>query len=139
MRHSATRAALVVALLAAVLVTSGCANYWRYRWEDFKEIGDIGVTYSPDWQWAFYHSFESIVTVGYANYEATFHGWGHGYVGKMPFYLKAWGAGVYGDEQFGWMNYNKNDRSTLYTQNSGIIGVPVGFITGNSNPHYVPT
>jgi hypothetical protein len=117
----------------------GCATYWRDRAEDFADIVDIGVTYSPKSQWVFYNSFESILTLGYANYETNFYGWGGGHFGASRHYLKAWGALVYGDEQVGWRDYNKDDPNTLYCQTVGIIGMPAGMINGHSDPHYVPT
>lgn len=133
------RACLIVALLGVLLVTAGCGKYWQYRKDDLLETFDLGITISDDWQWEFYHSIESFVTFGYADYDATFYGWGNGKVGKMPFYLHAWGAGVIGKERFGWENYDKDDWDTLYTQTIGVVGTPIGFFTGNSNPHYVPT
>lgn len=139
MRVHPKRYGVVLLLLAALCFGSGCAKYWQYRAEDLAQTFDLGVTISDDWQWAFYHSVESIVTFGYADFEADFYGWGHGQMGKLPFYLRAWGAGVYGRERFGWGGYDKNDLDTLYTQTIGIVGTPVGFISGNSNPHYVPT
>jgi hypothetical protein len=125
--------------LAALVVLTGCTSYWRHRAEDFADTFDIGLTFSKKPQFAFYNSFESIVALGYANYEATFVGWGGNRFGATRHYLKAWGALVWADEEAGWGNYDKNDRSTLYCQTVGIVGMPVGMITGNSNPHYVPT
>ena len=133
------RTAVLIVAGICLVAFSGCAQYWRNRATDFSEMFDIGVTYSPETHWVFYNSFESILTVGYANYEATFYGWGGGQFGATPHSLKAWGALVYGDEQVGWGDYDRDDPSTLYTQKVGLVGMPYGVITGQDNWHYVPT
>jgi hypothetical protein len=139
MRRFLVRAVLLIAVAASLCTMSGCAQYWRNRATDFSEMFDIGVTYSPETHWVFYNSFESILTVGYANYEATFYGWGGGQFGATPMYLNAWGALVYGKERIGWGDYDEDDTSTLYTQTVGLVGVPCGVIHGEDNWHYVPT
>jgi hypothetical protein len=58
---------------AALFLFSRCTAYWRDRAEDFADIGPI---FSKKPQLVLYHSFESIVALGYADYEATFVGWG---------------------------------------------------------------
>jgi hypothetical protein len=134
------RRALVLLVAAVCLVAfSGCATYWRDRANDFADMMDIGVTFSKKSQWVFYNSFESILTLGYANYEATFYGWGGGHFGKNHLYLKAWGALAWGDESIGWDGYDKSDPNTLYCQTIGLVGMPSGLITGHSDPAYVPT
>jgi hypothetical protein len=142
MRGKLKRCALLVSAIV-LLGTAGCANYWQYRWDDFHDIADIGVTFSKKGQWVFYNSFESILALGYGDYECAFYGLGGGHFGRSDHYLKAWGALVWADEEVGWRgsgrDYDKDDRSTLYTQNVGIVGMPVGMVNGNSNPHYVPT
>lgn len=139
MRGALKRAAVLIVAGVSLFVLSGCAQYWRDRGHDFADMVDIGVTYSPGTHWVFYQSFESLLTVGYADYEATFVGWGGGRFGATPHYLKAWGALVYGDEQVGWGDYDKDDPGTLYTQTVGLVGMPYGVITGQDNWHYVPT
>lgn len=139
MPRTLKRAVLLLAVAAVLPLGSGCATYWRNRAQDFADMVDIGVTYSSKGQWVFYQSFESILPIGYANYEATFVGWGGGRFGVTPHYLKAWGALAWGDEQVGWGDYDKDDPDTLYTQRVGLVGMPSGLITGHSNPNYVPT
>jgi hypothetical protein len=133
------RALLLLAAAALLCGGSGCATYWHNRARDFAEMVDIGVTYSKEPHWVFYQSFESLLTVGYANYEAAFYGWGGNQFGATPHYLKAWGALVWGHEQVGWGDYDKADPDTLYVQTVGLIGMPAGLIDGPSNPSYVPT
>lgn len=132
------RAVLLPALAAALLAASGCA-YVRHRAEDFAEIADIGLTVSGKPRLAFYNSFESVVTAGYADYEATFIGWGGGRFGVTPHYLDAWGAVAWGEERVGWGHYDVDDPGTLYEQTVGLVGMPAGMASGRSNPHYVPT
>jgi hypothetical protein len=132
------RAVLLPALAAALLAASGCA-YLRHRAEDFAEIADVGLTVSRKPQWAFYNSFESLAAGGYADYEATFIGWGGGQFGATRHYLKAWGALVWGDERVGWGDYDVDEPGTLYEQTVGLVGMPAGMATGRSTPHYVPT
>jgi hypothetical protein len=134
------RLVLALTIAAAVVSLTGCATYWKYRGQDFAETFDLGFTFSKKPQFVFYNSFESILAIGYAgDFEATFVGWGGNRFGVTPSYLDAWGALVYADEKIGWRDYDKNDPNTLYTQNVGIVGMPYGMVTGNSNPHYVPT
>ena len=133
------RSAVLLALALVIVGVSGCATYWRDRSDDFADTFDLGFTTTKEFKFVFYHSFESVIAVGRGDFEATFFGWGNGKFGTQPHYLKAWGALVWADEQVGWGDYDKNDRSTLYTQTVGLVGAPAGMINGNSNPHYVPT
>ena len=139
MRERLKRALLLTTVAVSLFAFSGCATYWRDRGHDFSDMFDIGVTYSKDWQWAFYNSFESIIALGYADYQATYYGWGGGHFGKNHLYLNAWGALVWADEQIGWDGYDVNDPNTLYCQTVGLVGMPSGLITGHSDPAYVPT
>jgi hypothetical protein len=139
MRKTLRRGGSLLIVASALFVLSGCANYWRYRAEDFAETFDLGATFSKKPQFAFYNSFESIVALGYANCEVTFVGWGGGRFGVTPHYLKAWGLLAWGDESVGWGDYDKYNPATLYQQTVGFVGMPYGLITGHSNPCYVPT
>jgi hypothetical protein len=139
MRKALKRGLVLLMAAASLVVFSGCGTYWRNRANDFSDMFDIGVTFSKKGQWAFYNSFESIVALGYANYEATYYGWGGSHFGKNHLYLKAWGALVWADEQVGWDGYDKSDPNTLYCQTVGLVGMPSGLISGHSNPSYVPT
>jgi hypothetical protein len=138
MREIARRVALLLAVGILTLGTSGCA-YLHSRVEDLADIADIGVTYSKDSQWAFYHSLLSTITIGYADSETTFHGLADGRFGTQPEYVKAWGAVAWGEEQMGWGDYRKDDPNTLYCQTVGLVGMPYGLVKGPSSPHYVPT
>jgi hypothetical protein len=97
------------------------------------------VTVSKKPHFAFYNSFESTIVLGYANFEGTFAGWGGRQFGAERHFFKGWGVLVWGDEEVGWGNYDKDDPNTLYEQYTGFIGMPYGLVTGHSNPHYVPT
>ncbi len=122
MRERLKRALVLTTVAVSLFAFSGCATYWRDRGHDFSDMFDIGVTYSKDWQWAFYNSFESIIALGYADYQATYYGWGGGHFGKNHLYLNAWGALVWADEQIGWDGYDVNDPNTLYCQTVGLVG-----------------
>ena len=139
MREMLKRALLLLTVAVGLLTDSGCATYWQDRAADFADMADIGLTFSKKTQFVFYQSFESILPLGYANYEATCVGWGGNQFGAMRHYLKAWGALAWGDEQAGWGDYNKDDRSTLYVERVGLVGMPSGLITGYTDPHCVPT
>ena len=139
MREMLKRALLLLTVAVALLAGSGCATYWRDRAADFADMLDIGVTFSTKPQFVFYQSFESILPLGYADYEATFVGWGGSQFGVTSHYLKAWGALAWGDEQAGWGDYDKDDPNTLYVERVGLVGMPSGLITGYSDPHCVPT
>ena len=131
------RMGLLLVVMLALAAGAGC-SYLTYRAEDFAEIVDIGVTYSSKPQFALYSSFESILPGGYADLDGWFAGWGGGQFGVTRHYLHAWGAIVWGHEEIGWGEFDKNDPTTLYTQTVGLIGMPVG-LGGDSNPNYVPT
>jgi len=134
-----TRTAVLLAAAVVLLAGSGCATYWRNRAADFADMMDIGITVSKHTQFVFYQSFESILPLGYSDFEGTLLGWGGGHFGATRHYLKAWGALAWGDEQVGWGDYDKDDPSTLYRMRVGLVGMPSGLITGYSNPYYVPT
>jgi hypothetical protein len=139
MRGTLRRAGLLFAVVVALSVGSGCATYWQNRAADFADMMDIGITVSRHTQFAFYQSFESILPLGYADFDCTVLGWGGGHFGAMHHYLKAWGVLVWGNEQVGWGDYDKDDPSTLYVTRVGLVGMPSGLITRYSNPYYVPT
>lgn len=143
MGRTLKRSVLLLGAVVVLAVTSGCANYWQYRWDDLHDVADIGVTVSRKPYLVFYHSVESMFNVGYGNFECTFYGLGGGHFGRGEHYLKAWGALFWADEEVGWRgsgrDYDKDDPNTLYEQYAGFVGLPYGLISGHSNPSYVPT
>jgi hypothetical protein len=130
-----TALCLTVALWLAGL--SGC-TYMKHRGEDFAEIVDLGVTWSEEPQFAFYNTFESVLTLGYGKLDGHFAGWGGGQFGATRHALNAWGLVVWGHEEIGWGRFDVDDERTLYTQTVGLAGMPAGLFY-DSNPNYVPT
>ncbi len=133
------RRALALAAVMAASVSAGCAAYPQGRIADFARMMDIGVTVSENPQFAFYMTFESALTVGYARFDGTLIGWGGGQFGAVPHHLKAWGAVLWGDEQVGWADYDLDDPSTLDRMRVGIVGMPSGLISGYTDSYHVPT
>ena len=132
-----TRCMCVIALGLGLTASSGCA-YFHNRWHDFSQMADIGVTWSDKNQIVLYASFESVLPLGYAHFDGHFAGWGGGQFGVTRNSLDAWGAIVWGHEKVGWEDFDVNNPSTLFTENVGLIGLPVGLF-GDSNPNYVPS
>jgi hypothetical protein len=139
MRQMLKRAVLLLVVAAALIGMSGCATYWRSRGDDFADMLDIGITLSKKQQFVLYSSFESVLALGYGDFEGTFAGWGGGRFGVTHHSVKAWGVVVWAHEELGWGDFDRNDPNTLYVQTTGLVGMPYGLIEGPSNPNYVPT
>jgi len=133
------RLVLLLFAVMALSVVSGCATCSEDRIADFARMMDVGVTFSKNPQFAFYMTFESALSVGYADFDGTLVGWGGGRFGAMPHHMKAWGAVVWGDEQVGWANYDPDDPSTLERMRVGVVGMPSGLISGYTDSYHVPT
>lgn len=76
------RMVLALTILVVAGLTSGCA-YMRDRGNDALDIVDLGVTMSGEPQFGAYVGFQSLLGLGYANFEGQMFGIGGGNVGLM--------------------------------------------------------
>jgi len=72
----------VLAVLVVAVLMSGCA-YMRDRGNDLMDVMDIGVTVSPEPKIGAYVGFQSLVGLGYSNFEGQMLGLGGGNAGLM--------------------------------------------------------
>jgi len=95
------RFATVLGSLALLWGAQGC-TYLSYRWDDFAEIVDIGITVSKKPYFALYADELSLLPVGYGHVDGHFAGWGGGQVGVTTHAVHCWGLLVHGKEELGW-------------------------------------
>ncbi len=95
-------AGLVLVLLVVGILMSGCA-YMRDRGNDAMDMLDVGVTVSPEPKFGAYVGFQSLLGLGYSNFEGQFLGLGGGNAGLMDARYHAASLVVTGSEnwQFG--------------------------------------
>ncbi len=132
-------AALVVCALVALSVGSGCGTYWHNRAADFSRMADIGLTVSSHTSFVFYQCFESIVPVGYGDFDCTILGWGGNEFGAVPHHFEGWGAVAWGNETEGYGDYDLNDPDTLQRAKVSLVGMPSGLSQHYDSPYYFPT
>jgi hypothetical protein len=117
--------AVIIILLAGMFFNSGCA-YLQNRGNDALDVFDVGITTSEEPKFALYAGFLNIVALGYSNVDGTLVGIGHRNVGVMPVRQHAAGILVYGDEQFGYKDFNAADPNSPEPWRVGIIGLMEG-------------
>lgn len=91
-------------LVSAVVTLNGC-TYFTNRYNDLKDIGDFGVTFSSKPQLAVYASgpFVQVGALGYGHVDGHFFGMGEGRVAAWaPHYEESYGLAVWGNE---WLSY----------------------------------
>ena len=124
-------------LLAA---STGC-TYLKYRGEDAMEIIDLGITVSEKPGFAFYYDFITVIPIGIGYVDGTFAGLGGGRFGWMKHYERSFGLVLWGQEEVGFREYDKEKPETLGFQRTGLIGVFQGPLPGPdymiSCPHYL--
>lgn len=142
MRDARGHAALAASLGCALLFLSlqGC-TYLKYRGQDAMEVIDLGVTVSQKPGFAFFYDFIPVIPIGVGYVDGYFAGMGGGKVGVMPHYEKSYGALLWGQEEVGFRDYEKDNPESLNFQRTGVIGVFQGPVPGPdymiSCPHYV--
>jgi hypothetical protein len=115
--------ALVLALLIAVVYSSGC-SYFRNRAQDAAEMFDIGLTFSKKPHFSAYMNCPVIAPLGYGKVDGTYVGVGGGKVGVMDgFHQESSGTLVWGREEVSWEGFDPEDADTLSVQGVGILGL----------------
>ena len=109
----------VLLLLVLMCASTGC-SYITYRIEDFAEMFDVGLTFSPRPCLAVYANGASIVCLGFSRIDGTCLGMGGGQVGLIRHKNTCNGEGLWGHEDMVW-GTGRSRRN--YSQNQGFYGV----------------
>ena len=125
MRRGGTmrRLELALAAVGALSTLPGCMTYLRHRADDALEMIDLGVTWSDTFGLAAYGNFASIVPGGRGYVDGYFAGLGGGQVGTTDHYEGSVGLLLWGDEEVGWGDHDKEMPGTLDRQHVGAIGL----------------
>ena len=114
-------AALLTTLVLACMV--GCSNYLQYRVDDALEVADIGITVSAKPGLAVYGDGVSVLPGGFGYVDGHFAGLGGGQLGVTRHYEGSVGLLVWGYEEVGWGDFDKNMVGTLDNQHVGVLGI----------------
>jgi hypothetical protein len=133
----------VVLALAVILVGSqGCntpvGRYFKYRGQDALEMVDVGFTFTKKPCIGLYWNSLDLLVAGYCNIDGYFVGLGGNQIGITRCYAHCYGF-IVSHEEVGWGDFDKNDKSTLYVRNGGLLGF--GSLTDPrypSSPDYTP-
>ena len=98
-------------------------SYLKWRGQDLCETIDLGVTVSKTPYGGLYGHFSSITPFGAYKMDGSFFGIGGGQIGLTRHYLAGVGAMVWGYEEIGWQDYDRNDLSTVQALGVGAIGL----------------
>ncbi len=88
----------LTAVAALVFATQGCTviRYFQYRYDDFAEVADVGLSITTTPQIGLYWNSLDLLTVGYCNLDGYFLGFGGGQIGITRLSAKCWALG-YGE------------------------------------------
>lgn len=130
------RLRIIILLLLATLNLTGC-TYMTNRYNDFKDVMDVGVTFSSKPQFSAYASgpFVQVGTLGWGHVDGHFFGMGEGRLALWaPHYEDSWGLFVVGQEYVSFyhteaelmaMPEKERNEAANYMQ-VGIVGMPMG-------------
>ena len=121
--HQRSAVPRLVIGLAALAVLPGCASYFRHRAEDAMEMIDLGVTWSDKFSLAAYGNFASITPGGIGYVDGYFTGIGGGQIGTTEHYQGSVGLLLWGYEEVGWGEHDKEMLGTLDRQHVGVVGL----------------
>ncbi len=151
MRRPSIRSGIVpTGLLCAVLSgAAGCSavesvgRYFQYRFEDFCEVADVGLTITTTPQWGFYWNSLEVLLFGYSDVDGYFLGFGGGGIGIRRHSNKCYGL-IVGVEEVGWSGNLSPDpipEENIHKRMSGVPGILMG-LTGSgeygAGPNYTP-
>ena len=117
---------LATAALGALAGLTGCADYLQHRVDDALEMIDLGVTWSDRFGLAAYGDFASIAPGGIGCVDGYFAGLGGGQVGATDHYQGSVGLLLWGYEEVGWGDHDKEMLGTLDRQHVGLLGLLLG-------------
>lgn len=121
MRRDPIAARLMMGLVL-LAVLPGCMSYVRHRAEDAMEMIDLGVTWSHKPGLAAYGNFASITPGGLGYVDGHFAGIGGGQIGTTEHYQGSVGLLLWGYEEVGWGEHDKEMLGTLDRQHVGLVG-----------------
>jgi len=136
-----SRLALLAAVSALALGSAGCTalgpvgTYFQHRAEDLGEVVEFGFTYTPEPSIGLYWNSLDIFPFGYSHLDGWFIGVGGGQIGVTRHYNHCSGFGR-SREIIGWGEFDPEDESTLYVDDSGILGMVIKPREGG--PAYTP-
>ena len=122
-------------ILGACLVSlQGCSGaksfgqYAWYRYEDFCDMVDMGITLSLPWKpgFALYANGVGVLPGGFAHIDGYFLGIGGGQIGLKRYFFKSYGLIFIGHETIGWGEFDVNNANTLNQQGVGVGGILFG-------------
>ena len=122
MRQRSTVPRLILAM-AALAVLPGCSDYLHHRVEDAMEVIDLGVTWSDKPGLAAYGNFASVTPGGIGYVDGYFAGIGGGQVGTTDHYQSSIGLLMWGYEEVGWGDHDKEMPGTLDRHHVGLLGL----------------
>ena len=98
-------------------------QYAKNRLEDAFEMIDLGLTFSTKPGFALYGDFASVAPGGYGHVDGYFLGVAGGRIGPMRHYQASLGLLVWGYEEVGWGDFDKEDLTSLNYQGVGALGL----------------
>ena len=129
MKSLTSRLLLFVILGGVVITGAGCATsageYFTHRYNDFGDMVDVGITVTRTPQIGLYWNSLDLITIGYANIDGHFIGWGGGQIGKTRVYANCWGL-LYGHESIGWGRLLDNParrEEAIMHRRSNVVGI----------------
>ncbi len=149
---SVVRSRMLALLAVAMIVVAvqGCSTlepvgkYFQYRYEDFTEMVEGGLTITSTPQVGLYWNSLDLLTVGYCDLDGHFVGFGGGQIGITRVSAKCWALG-YGEEEIGWGSQLDGENPQIMKRRSNWIGTLSTLtgedFTGNdcwTNPQYTP-
>ena len=99
--RAVSRLALGLALAGLLSGVQGC-TYLTNKLNDTRDIFDVGMTYSPKFNFSLYLCAAGLATIGGGHVDGYFLGAGGDQVGLVRHYQKSIGLVLWSYEEFGW-------------------------------------
>ncbi|MBI4881322.1 MAG: hypothetical protein HY812_16930 [Planctomycetes bacterium] len=122
----------VVLFASLAFGATGCqtvqavGNYFVYRYNDFGEMVDMGLTITTTPQIGLYWNSLEVLVAGYSNVDGYFVGLGGGQIGVTRHYNNCYGLGM-SVEKVGWGSGldSENREDYISERKGGILGMLV--------------
>jgi len=124
---------LGLGLALALLVAPGCTSprlrqgplaFFVDRYRDACHMVDLGLLLTTTPQWAIYgDGLSFFLPGGWGSVDGHFAGIGGGQLGVTRTHARVVGFFVWGYEEIGWRDFDKDDLTTLDYQTVGIAGL----------------
>lgn len=131
LRKTLRQTGLILALAACLAALQGCATarkvgiYGSDRFNDAFDMVDLGVTLTLPWERPYFSVYGCaiILTAGYGCVDGYFTGIGGSRVCLFTrHYHWTLGLVAWSYEEFGWGDFDKNNRDTLAWRYVGLLG-----------------